>query len=89
MRGLNGSTETVGIEVAARFTRRIPDTVEEARVLFRNAPRLALAGREHTLPGTIESHVARKNINFEAGEMLLLPGFRLPTIIHTRSANAE
>ena len=29
------------------------------------------------------------NIDVNAGEMLLLPTFRLPTLIHTRSGNAK
>jgi anaerobic selenocysteine-containing dehydrogenase len=29
------------------------------------------------------------NIDIEHGEMLLLPNFRLPTLVHTRSANAK
>jgi anaerobic selenocysteine-containing dehydrogenase len=45
--------------------------------------------REHVLPWTLESHVSPAKIDRERGEMLLLPNFRLPTLIHTRSANAK
>ncbi len=45
--------------------------------------------REYTIPYPLKSHVHPDNINHEAGEMLLLPTFRLPTLIHTRSANAK
>jgi anaerobic selenocysteine-containing dehydrogenase len=45
--------------------------------------------QEYVIPWTLESHVARRNIDSGAGEMLLLPTFRLPTLIHTRSANAK
>jgi anaerobic selenocysteine-containing dehydrogenase len=44
---------------------------------------------EYTLPGYIKSHVHPDNIDREAGQMLLLPTFRLPNLIHTRSANAK
>ncbi|MGH7845333.1 MAG: molybdopterin-dependent oxidoreductase [Candidatus Binatia bacterium] len=44
---------------------------------------------EHALPGYIESHVSRKVIDIEKGEMLLLPTFRLPTLVHTRSGNSK
>jgi anaerobic selenocysteine-containing dehydrogenase len=44
---------------------------------------------EYTLPHYIKSHVHPDNINRAEGEMLLLPTFRLPTLIHTRSANAK
>jgi anaerobic selenocysteine-containing dehydrogenase len=45
--------------------------------------------REYTIPWTLKSHVHPDEINREQGEMLLLPNFRLPTLIHTRSANAK
>jgi anaerobic selenocysteine-containing dehydrogenase len=44
---------------------------------------------EYSIPGYIKSHVHRENIDLNAGEMLLLPTFRLPTLIHTRSGNAK
>jgi anaerobic selenocysteine-containing dehydrogenase len=44
---------------------------------------------EQALPGYIRSHVHWKNIDQTRGEMLLLPTFRLPTLIHTRSGNAK
>ena len=44
---------------------------------------------EHAVPGYIKSHVHRENIDRTKGEMLLLPTFRLPTLIHTRSGNAK
>ncbi|MGH7829495.1 MAG: molybdopterin dinucleotide binding domain-containing protein [Candidatus Binatia bacterium] len=44
---------------------------------------------EQALPGYIRSHVHWKNIDQTKGEMLLLPTFRLPTLIHTRSGNAK
>lgn len=45
--------------------------------------------KEYTLPWTLKSHVHRDHIDLDKGEMLLLPNFRLPTLIHTRSANAK
>ncbi len=44
---------------------------------------------EHATPGDIESHVSHRRIDTEAGEMVLVPTFRLPTLIHTRSGNAK
>jgi anaerobic selenocysteine-containing dehydrogenase len=44
---------------------------------------------EYTIPGYIKSQVHQDNIDVNAGEMLLLPTFRLPTLIHTRSGNAK
>ena len=45
--------------------------------------------RRHTIPWPLKSHVHPDNVDREKGEMLLLPNFRLPTLIHTRSANAK
>jgi anaerobic selenocysteine-containing dehydrogenase len=45
--------------------------------------------REYTIPWTLESHVAPRHIDRNKGEMILLPNFRLPTLIHTRSANCK
>ncbi|MFB3133589.1 MAG: molybdopterin dinucleotide binding domain-containing protein, partial [Rhodothermales bacterium] len=45
--------------------------------------------REYVIPWVLKSHVHPDNIDRDAGEMLLLPTFRLPTLIHTRSANAK
>jgi anaerobic selenocysteine-containing dehydrogenase len=44
---------------------------------------------EHAIPGYIRSHVHWSELDRAAGEALLLPTFRLPTLIHTRSANAK
>ena len=44
---------------------------------------------EHATPTYIESHVSRRTIDSEAGEFVLVPTFRLPTLIHTRSGNAK
>jgi anaerobic selenocysteine-containing dehydrogenase len=44
---------------------------------------------EYAIPAYIKSHVHRDNIDIKKGEMLLLPTFRLPTLIHSRSGNAK
>lgn len=45
--------------------------------------------KEYTIPWPLKSHVHPDHIDRAQGEMLLLPTFRLPTLIHTRSANAK
>ena len=45
--------------------------------------------REYVVPWVLKSHVHPDHIDRENGGMLLLPTFRLPTLIHTRSANAK
>ncbi|MEE2743597.1 MAG: molybdopterin-dependent oxidoreductase [Bdellovibrionota bacterium] len=45
--------------------------------------------KEYVVPWNLKSHVHPDNIKRDKGEMLLLPNFRLPTLIHSRSANAK
>jgi anaerobic selenocysteine-containing dehydrogenase len=44
---------------------------------------------EQAVPGYIRSHVHWSSLDRARGEMVLLPTFRLPTLIHTRSGNAK
>ena len=44
---------------------------------------------QYVVPWPVRSHVHPDEIDRARGEMLLLPTFRLPTLIHTRSANAK
>jgi anaerobic selenocysteine-containing dehydrogenase len=44
---------------------------------------------EQSVPGYVRSHVHWSRLDRERGEMVLLPTFRLPTLIHTRSGNAK
>lgn len=45
--------------------------------------------KERIIPWTLKSHVHQDFIDRKNNEMILLPNFRLPTLIHTRSANAK
>ena len=44
---------------------------------------------EYKIPVYIKSHVHPDNIDREKGEFPLVPTFRLPTLIHSRSGNAK
>jgi anaerobic selenocysteine-containing dehydrogenase len=44
---------------------------------------------DQAVPGYIRSHVHWSNLDRDRGEMILLPTFRLPTLIHTRSGNSK
>jgi anaerobic selenocysteine-containing dehydrogenase len=44
---------------------------------------------EYALPGYVRSHVHWSQMDRAKNEFLLLPTFRLPTLIHTRSGNAK
>ncbi|MCX4247494.1 molybdopterin-dependent oxidoreductase [Paraliomyxa miuraensis] len=45
--------------------------------------------RDYVIPWPLPSHVSPAEIDRSRGNMILLPNFRLPTLIHTRSANAK
>ena len=45
--------------------------------------------KEYVIPWSVKSHVHPDTVDRAKGEMILLPNFRLPTLIHTRSANAK
>jgi anaerobic selenocysteine-containing dehydrogenase len=44
---------------------------------------------EHAIPCYIRSHIYWRDLDREKGEYILVPTFRLPTLIHTRSGNAK
>ncbi|MDF1702442.1 MAG: molybdopterin-dependent oxidoreductase, partial [Planctomycetota bacterium] len=44
---------------------------------------------DQSLPGYVRSQVHWRNLDAAGGEMALVPTFRLPTLIHTRSGNAK
>lgn len=44
---------------------------------------------EYQIPKYIKSHIHPQNIDRDRGEFPLLPTFRLPTLIHSRSGNAK
>jgi anaerobic selenocysteine-containing dehydrogenase len=44
---------------------------------------------EYAVPTYIKSHVHREHIDQSKGEYVLLPTFRLPTLVHTRAGNAK
>jgi len=44
---------------------------------------------EHALPGYVRSHVNWRDLNPANNDYILVPTFRIPTLIHTRSGNAK
>ena len=44
---------------------------------------------EYTMPTFIRSQVHWEDLDFAVGERILVPTFRIPTLIHTRSANSK
>jgi anaerobic selenocysteine-containing dehydrogenase len=77
----------IGIEVDGVPCRGFPTP---SRRLEYYSPTLAEWGwPEHAVPGYIESHIHRKHLDRDKGEYCLVPTFRLPTLIHTRSGNSK
>ncbi len=44
---------------------------------------------DYKIPGYVKSHVHPSNIDSSKNEFVLMPTFRLPTLIHSRSGNAK
>lgn len=45
--------------------------------------------KEYAIPTYIKSHIHPEKLDKEKGEYCLVPTFRLPTLVHTRSGNAK
>jgi anaerobic selenocysteine-containing dehydrogenase len=75
----------VGIEVDGAVLRGFP--TPSGRLEFFSSTLKAWGWREHAVPTYIRSHVHPQSLH--AGEMPLVPTFRLPVQIHTRSANSK
>jgi anaerobic selenocysteine-containing dehydrogenase len=75
----------VGIDVDGRVLRGFP--TPSGRLEFYSSTLKAWGWPEYALPGYIRSHVHPDNL--EPGEMPLIPNFRIPVQIHTRSANSK
>ena len=74
-----------GVEVDGKVLRGFP--TPSGRLEFWSSTLAAWGWPEHALPGYIKSHVHPENL--QPGQLVLLSTFRLPTQIHTRSANAK
>ncbi len=79
--------ETIGLVVDGQAVAGFP--TPSRRLEFFSSTMQAWKWPEHTLPGYIRSHVHPSKIRREQNEFVLLPTFRLPTLIHTRSGNAK
>jgi anaerobic selenocysteine-containing dehydrogenase len=75
----------VGIDVDGHVLRGFP--TPSGRLEFYSSTLEAWGWPEYAIPTYIKSQIHRENL--EAGELPLVPTFRLPVQIHTRSANAK
>lgn len=81
----NGTT--IGVMVDGKAYEGFP--TPSRKLEFYSATLQEWGWPESTTPGYIHSHVHPSNIDPARGEYLLIPTFRLPTLIHTRSGNAK
>ncbi len=83
--GLGDGSPAVDVDGVARAGFPTPSRKLE---LFSNT--LADWGwPEQATPGWIPSHVHWEQLDLDGDERILLPTFRIPTLIHTRSANSK
>jgi anaerobic selenocysteine-containing dehydrogenase len=77
----------IGLQVdgEARFGFRTPSR----RLELYSSTLAAFGWPELALPEYVPSHVHPDRVDAAAGEFVLLSTYRLPTLIHTRSANAK
>jgi anaerobic selenocysteine-containing dehydrogenase len=75
----------VGIDVHGRILRGFP--TPSGRLEFYSSTLKKWGWPEYAVPGYIRSHVHPTQL--APGEMPLIPNFRIPVQIHTRSANAK
>ena len=77
----------IGVSIEGRAFRGFP--TPSRRLEFYSRTLKDWKWPEYALPTYIKSHVHRDHIDFERNEMLLLPTFRLPTLIHSRTGNSK
>jgi len=80
-----GGRRPVGVMVGGKVRRGFP--TPSGLLEFYSSTLASWGWPEHAVPGYIRSHVHPANLQPE--EMVLLSTFRLPTQIHTRSANSK
>jgi anaerobic selenocysteine-containing dehydrogenase len=77
----------VGVEIGGQVVAGWPTPSRKLEIYSRTLSEWGWP--EEALPGYSRSHVHRSALDAARGEMVLLPTFRLPTLIHTRSGNAK
>jgi anaerobic selenocysteine-containing dehydrogenase len=81
----NGKVIGVMIDGAARTGFNSPSRKQE----FYSATTKDWGWSEYSLPTYVKSHIHPENLDASKNEIVLVPTFRLPTLIHTRSGNAK
>jgi anaerobic selenocysteine-containing dehydrogenase len=83
----NSQDQPIGIEVDGKTVRGFPTP---SRKLEFYSPTMKEWGwPDYSTPAYIKSHVHRDEIATQDDEFVLLPTFRVPTLIHSRSGNSK
>jgi anaerobic selenocysteine-containing dehydrogenase len=86
-RVVSAGGQAVGVEIDGVARQGFP--TPSRKLEFFSPTLKAWKWADQAVPGYIRSHVHWSHLDRAAGEMVLLPTFRLPTLIHTRSGNAK
>ena len=81
----NGKAIGVMIDGAAQTGFNTPSRKQE----FYSQTMIDWRWPEFKTPTYIKSHIHQAQIDYDKGEFPLVPTFRLPTLIHSRSGNAK
>ncbi len=82
-------SDVLGVMVDGEPKRGFPTPTGKQQFYSKTMAEWGWEDEQYTLPHYIKSHVHPENIDYENGEMVLVPTFRLPTHIHSRSSNAK
>jgi anaerobic selenocysteine-containing dehydrogenase len=82
-------SEVLGVMIDGEPKRGFPTPTGKQQFYSKTMAEWGWGDSQFTLPHYIKSHVHPENIDRESGEMVLVPTFRLPTQIHSRSSNSK
>jgi anaerobic selenocysteine-containing dehydrogenase len=79
--------KAVGVEVKGKACTGFPTPSRKQE--FYSQTMVDWKWPEYKLPGYIKSHIHEEKMDHSKGEFVLVPTFRLPVLIHSRSGNAK
>ncbi|ODR82661.1 formate dehydrogenase [Haladaptatus sp. W1] len=82
-------SDVLGVMVDGEPKRGFPTPTGKQQFYSRTMAEWGWDDLEYTVPHYLKSHVHPENVDYENGEMVLVPTFRLPTAIHSRSSNSK
>ncbi len=82
-------SEVLGVMVDGEPKRGFPTPTGKQQFYSQTIAEWGWDDEQYTIPNYLKSHVHPENIDYENGEMVLVPTFRLPTQIHSRSSNSK